>query len=264
MLIRRIFLCGMLMCGAGQAQADTCTFVTEFQTGRVLTQEGDCEKRNSPASTFKIPLSLMGFDAGILKSENDPAWPYKPEYDTWNEAWKKTTTPSAWLRDSVVWYSQVLTRTLGEEAFKRYVDAFGYGNRDVSGDRGRSNGLTHAWLGSSLEISPVEQVAFLDRLLKRRLPVSAQAADMTIAIMPAFPMADGWTAYGKTGTAFQLTPDGRPDRDRQVGWFVGWAQKGERTVLFARVIRDEKKEKGVASFRARDGLLADLPSILEP
>ncbi|HZH08955.1 MAG TPA: class D beta-lactamase [Microvirga sp.] len=262
-MMRWILLCGVSLCAAGQAQADTCTLVTEFGTGRVLKKEGDCERRSSPASTFKVPLSLMGYDAGILKNESEPAWPYKPEYDAWNEAWKKTITPSAWLRDSVVWYSQVLTRSLGESAFKRYVDAFDYGNRDVSGDPGKNNGLTRAWLGSSLQVSPVEQVAFLDRLLKRRLPVSKQAMDMTMAIMPVFPMADGWTAYGKTGTAFQLSPNGTPDRDRQIGWFVGWARKGERTVLFTRLIRDETKEKGVASFRARDGLLADLPSIVK-
>ncbi|SCY36088.1 class D beta-lactamase [Microvirga guangxiensis] len=263
-VLRLVLLCEFLFAG-GQALADTCTLVTEFETGRVLKQEGNCKRRLNPASTFKVPLSLMGYDAGIFTGEDEPAWPYKPEYKTWNEAWKKTTTPRTWLKDSVLWYSLVLTGHLGQERFKRYVDAFDYGNHDVSGDKGKNNGLTRSWLSaSSLQISPLEQIDFLSKLLKRELPVSARAQDMTLTIMPAFPLPDGWTAYGKTGTGFQPTRDGAFDRNRQFGWFVGWAQKGERKILFVRLIRDEKKEKGVASFRARDGLLADLPAILEP
>jgi beta-lactamase class D len=263
-MMRLALLCGFIFAG-GQALANTCTLVTEFDTGRILKREGDCERRNSPASTFKVPLSVMGYDAGIFTAEDSPAWPYKPEYKTWNEAWKKTTTPRSWLKDSVLWFSLVLTGHLGEERFKRYVDAFDYGNRDVSGDKGKSNGLTRSWLSaSSLQISPVEQIGFLQKLLKRELPVSQKAQDMTLAIMPAFPLSDGWTAYSKTGSGFQPTRNGGFDRNRQFGWFVGWAQKGERKILFARLIHDERKESGVASFRARDGLLAELPVLLNP
>jgi beta-lactamase class D len=257
-----LLLVPCLLALALPARADTCTLLADLDSGRVLKREGDCERRSSPASTFKIPLSLMGYDAGILQDETRPAWPYRPEYRAWNEAWKTTVTPRPWLRDSVVWYSQVLTRALGPERFRQYVDGFAYGNRDLAGDPGKGNGLTHAWLSSSLQVSPVEQVAFLRRMLKRELPVSAHATAMTLAIMPTFPLAGGWTAYGKTGTGYPPAPDGRPDRSRQFGWFVGWAEKGDRRVLFARLIRDERKETSVASFRARDGLLAALPALL--
>ena len=263
-MLHRLFLaCGLLLALAPAAWADACTLVMELQAGRVLKREGDCERRSRPASTFKVPLALMGFDAGILKNEDEPAWPYRPEYKSWNEAWKATKTPRSWLKDSVVWYSHVLTRELGAERFKRYADSFQYGNRDVSGDKGKANGLTRAWLSaSSLQISPIEQIAFMSRLLKRELPASDKAVDLTLAIMPSFPLPDGWTAYGKTGTGFQPLRDGTFDRSRQFGWFVGWAQKGERRILFARLIRDERKESSVASFRARDGLLAELPALI--
>jgi len=257
-----VFLWSALALSGGQARADACTLLAEAETGRVIKREGPCDERVSPASTFKVPLSLMGYDAGILTAEDAPGWPYRPEYKAWNDAWKKTTTPRPWLRDSVVWYSQALTRAMGAERFTRYVDAFGYGNGDLSGDPGKANGLTHAWLSSSLRISPVEQVAFLRKFLKGELPVSSHARDTTLAIMPAFPVADGWTARGKTGSGFQPGRDGRPDRSRQFGWFVGWASKGERMVVFARLVRDERKQNSVASFRARDSLLAELPAMM--
>jgi beta-lactamase class D OXA-29 len=63
------------------AIAETKCFVVE-DTGQIIKQEGsDCQTRYAPESTFKIALSLMGFDTGILQDEVNPKWPYKEEYD---------------------------------------------------------------------------------------------------------------------------------------------------------------------------------------
>ncbi len=45
--------------------------------------------------------------------------------------------------------------------------------------KGKNNGLTNAWLSSSLEISPEEQIAFLQKLAADQLPVSLKAQEMT-------------------------------------------------------------------------------------
>ena len=61
---------------ASQAQAATiCTAMADAKTGAVLLQEGNCIDRVTPASTFKIALSLMGYDAGFLKDEHQPTLP---------------------------------------------------------------------------------------------------------------------------------------------------------------------------------------------
>jgi beta-lactamase class D len=243
--------------------APVCTLLVEADSGKVLERQGaQCETRNSPASTFKIALAVMGYDAGILSDEHTPAWPYKEEYAAWMESWKKTVDPTSWLRDSVVWYSREITRRLGSDRFQDYVERLDYGNHDLSGDPGRNNGLTNAWLSSSLKISPTEEVAFLRKLLSHQIPVSNQALDRTIAVLPQFPLPDGWIAHGKTGNGFQPGPDGKPDHDRQFGWFVGWAQKADRRVIFARLVKDDARIEEFASLRARDGVLADLPQLL--
>jgi beta-lactamase class D len=257
---------GALLCllASPVLAAPVWTLVVEAANGAVLDREGaQCETRTSPASTFKLALAVMGYDAGILSDAHAPAWPYKEEYAAWMDSWRKTVDPTSWLRDSVVWYSREITRRLGAERFQDYVDRLGYGNRDLSGDPGRNNGLTNAWLSSSLMISPAEQVGMLRRLLSRRLPVSSEAQDRTVAIVPQFPLPDGWTVHGKTGNGFQPRPNGTPDRDRQFGWFVGWAEKADRTVVFARLLKDDAKIEQFASVRARDGMLADLPGLLE-
>jgi beta-lactamase class D len=245
------------------AAEPACLLLTTAESGKVVLKQGaECATQNSPASTFKIALAAMAYDAGILEDEHTPAWPYKEEYAAWRESWKTTIDPTIWQRESVVWYSREITRRLGTKAFQSYVDRFDYGNRDLSGDPGQHNGLSNSWNSSSLKISPTEEVAFLQRLLNHQLPITQQAADKAISIVPQFPLANGWTVYGKTGAGFQPRPDGNIDRDRQFGWFVGWVQNGARKVIFAKLIKDDGKIEGLAGLRARDSFLADLPKLL--
>jgi beta-lactamase class D len=206
-------------------------------------------------------FSLIGFDSGILVDADRPAWPYKQEYQAWNDAWKQTTTPQTWLRDSVVWYSQVLTRKLGAARLQGYIDKLAYANRDLSGEPGRNDGLTTAWLSSSLRISATEQVEFVRRMIRRQLRVSRAAIDRTMALMPAA-VTGGWRVSGKTGTGFVRRADGTNDPDRQVGWFVGWATREGRTVVFARLLEDERPERVNAGLRARDALLGDWAALM--
>ena len=140
----------------------------------------------------------------------------------------------------MVWYSQQLTLWLGPERLQRYVKRFNYGNQDLSGNPGMNDGLTQAWLDSSLQISPLEQVAFLHRLVSRQLGVSTRAYDMTARLTALAPTAGGWEVHGKTGTGYRMAGErGGPDLRRQIGWFVGWASRGARTIVSAHVIMDQ-------------------------
>ena len=57
--------------------AEICTAIADATTGKVLMQRGDCQRQVTPASTFKIPLSLMGYDAGFLKDVQAPELPFR-------------------------------------------------------------------------------------------------------------------------------------------------------------------------------------------
>lgn len=228
-----------------------------------MLEQGDCNTRVTPASTFKIPLSLMGFDTGYLSSANAPVLPFKAGYPDWGgRNWTQPTDPERWMKYSVVWYSQQLTSALGAREFRKYTQAFSYGNADVSGDPRKDNALERAWLSSSLKISPLEQVAFLRKLVNRKLPVAREAMDLTMEIVEATTVGDGWTVYGKTGAAYPRQADGSFARARGWGWFVGWADKGDRTVVFARLDQDEKREKGSAGIRNRKAFLTEWASLI--
>jgi beta-lactamase class D len=176
--------------------------------------------------------------------------------------WKRPATPARWMRHSIVWYSQRIAEELGAERLTDYARRFGYGNADFSGDPGEDNGLQRAWIASSLAISPAEQAAFLSAFVNRTLPVAPAVFGQVEAIVETNTIDDGWTVSGKTGSAYPRKADGSFDRNRGYGWYVGWAEKGERRAVFARLIQDEKREKVSGGLRTRAALFEDLPALL--
>lgn len=255
-LMALVLLAGAALPAASQ-DAIRCTLLVDAATGKTLVREGQCEQRVTPASTFKVALSLMGYDSGILLDEHTPLLPFRKGYVDWLPEWRTATDPAAWMKQSVVWYSQQVSTRLGAKRFQSYLDRFDYGNRDASGNPGKNDGLTQAWLGSSLKISPDEQAVFLRKLVNRTLPVSGKAVDMTASLMRYPRLRNGWELYAKTGTGSE--PGALPH-----GWLVGWTGDGKRTVVFARLAQDAQREPGGrAGLRVRDAFIRELPTLLE-
>jgi beta-lactamase class D len=241
-----------------------CTMIADAADGKVLVQQGDCLTRVTPASTFKLALAVMGFDSGFLTGPHAPVFAFRAGDPDWGgAAWKQPTDPTRWLKYSVVWYSQHITRDLGAARLTQYASQFGYGNADFTGDPGKNNGLERAWIMSSLKIAPAEQIAFLTRFVNRKLPVAAHVYGDVEGIVEVTHLPGEWDAHGKTGTAFPRKADGTFDEARGYGWFVGWAVKGGHTLVFARLDQDEQIEKTSAGIRARDSLLNELPSLVD-
>lgn len=228
-------LAAAAMLAAGPARAaEDCFLVTDLDSGRVLAKQGLCAARHPPNSTFKVALALMGFDAGLLKSASQPVFSPPPGPEPEREAARGPQTPRSWMVNSVVWYSQILARQLGEERIRSYLKGFAYGSEAIGGIKGQEEPLANFWLSSSLRISPREQVEFLRRMLKGELPVSNEAVSSTMRLMALDEQPAGWLAFGKTGSGFQRMEDGTLNRARPFGWFVGFAQKSGKTAVFVR------------------------------
>ena len=87
-----LFLCFIILY-ASSAFAQQCFIVKEKD--KIIHQEGDCNQRYAPCSTFKIALSLIGYDSGILIDEMHPLWPFKKGYPDFLEVWKQDQTPKS-------------------------------------------------------------------------------------------------------------------------------------------------------------------------
>lgn len=206
-----------------------CFIVKEDQS-YLINKGKNCNTRYSPASTFKIALALIGYESGILKDENYPLWESKEPVKYLQDYWSGEKTPSSWMRYSVVWYSQMLTTKLGIKNFQNYMDKLEYGNKDLSGNPEKNDGLTEAWLSSSLLISPLEQISFIEKLASDSLLLFSKESQTKtknlIRIFEESLLSNGWTIYGKTGS----------DIDKKIGerkgYFVGFATKDKRLISF--------------------------------
>lgn len=265
MLNRVMLVIGMmaLVVSATSAQAMIlCTLLVDAETGNTLLEEGDCTSRVTPASTFKVPLAVIGYDTGLLADAHSPIYAHRKGDPDWGgKNWTRDTDPASWMRYSVVWYSQRLTLMLGAQTLARYVELLGFGNADFRGDTGQNNGLERAWLSSSLQISPREQVVFLQGLVNGTLPVSDQAMELTRSLLQSKCVA-GWQISGKTGGAYPRNADRSFDYARGLGWFVGWATKGDRTVVFARLTQAEERLSGSPGILARQKFLNKWPELV--
>lgn len=197
-----------------------------------------CETRIAPDSTFKIPLSLMAFDQKIIGQDSVFIWDKK---DHGIDVWNQDQTPQTWLTYSTVWVSQTLTPALGMHKIKSYLQKFNYGNQDFSGNPGKHDGLTQAWLSSSLKISAYEQLEFLKKLDTNELPVSKMAARNTLLNMYLETSPKGWNLYGKTGTGGPVQTPTNDQFAREDGWFVGYVTKKHHTYVFVLNFSDTRK-----------------------
>jgi beta-lactamase class D len=227
---------------------DGCFELYDLQANKLVVRSNAarCAEQVSPCSTFKVPLSLMAFDAGLLKDESSLLkWDGKV---TSRESWNRDQTATTWMQNSVVWFSQRLTPMLGMDKVTSYLARFDYGNQDMTG------GLTRAWLSSSLKISPDEQLTFWRRFWREELPVSKHAFDMTKKITLVDTSPAGWTLHGKTGSggAGHSGPNG--DDTLSIGWFAGHVAKGDREYLFVVSYTDRvpPKDHGPSGWIARD------------
>lgn len=213
-----------------------CMILIDANTSKVMFKynpKNRCATRISPDSTFKIPLSLMAFDLGLITESTVFIW---DKQDKGMPEWNQNQTPLTWERFSVVWVSQQLTPRIGAEKIEEYLDAFNYGNQDFSGDTDKNNGLTHAWLSSSLKISANEQLKFLQAMARQKLAVSQYAVDRTKANLLLGNIGNSYTLYGKTGSGWKQQ-DEHITKYRE-GWFVGYVEDKKHQYIFVTNISD--------------------------
>lgn len=200
-----------------------------------------------PASTFKIPNSLIALETGVVADPDKDVFKWDGVTRS-IEAWNKDHTLRSAIAVSAVPVYQEIARRIGAERMQKYVDLLDYGNRDIGG------GIDQFWLTGNLRIDPIQQVDFVDRLRRGVLPVSRRSQDLVRDILPVTKVGDA-TIRAKSGLLGAEA--GKP----QLGWMVGWAEKGSLQTVFAMNMDVRDPSQIPARMTVTQQCLADIVAI---
>ena len=183
-------------------------------------------KRFLPASTFKIPNSIIALETGAVK-DLEEVIPYgggKEYFKNWEQ---DMPLPQAFKASNVAVF-HTLAKRMGIDAYTEKLKAFDYGNKNPGPTTDE-----RFWLTGPIQISALEQVEFLRKLSSQSLPIRAKTYQQIRSIMEV-EGGDNYRIFAKSGWA-------GPD-DPQIGWWVGWVEKDGHNYPFALNILIKKNE----------------------
>lgn len=200
------------------------------------------EQEVSPYSTFKIISTLIGLHNDIIEDETSTMNYNGTQYS--NSEWNENLTLQKAFQTSCIWYFHQIINSVGEQEVKKELSELEYGNCDVSAWEGSNinpyKELNGFWLGSSLKISPYEQVEVLSKIFEGKSFYNSQNVETLKKIML---IEDGQEkkVYGKTGSG-----------TNGEAWFIGFTEKGQQREYFAVYLEDSLQKEQVSSSLAKE------------
>lgn len=196
----------------------TGTFVLYDVSNNTYTghDQARAETRFTPASTFKIPHSLIGLSLGAIKGI-DEVFPYdgKPQF---LKSWEKDMTLQEAMKLSNFNVYKAIAKRIGAQSMQSEVTKLHYGNSTIGSK------IDEFWLDGSLKISAIEQVQFLAQLAENKLPFPTKIQEDVQKII-LLEKTDRSSLYGKSGWGTQEKPE--------IGWWVGWVNTQGKNYIFA-------------------------------
>ena len=175
-----------------------------------------CNVAFCPASTFKIPNTLIALETGIATTKSVFKW--NGERRTL-PTWEKDLTLEEAFKVSAVPVYQEIARRVGMEKMKYYTQLFNYGNLDINPEN-----LDKFWLEGNSTITQYQQIYFLQKLYNLELPLREESMKLVKDIMQ-YEVGSNYTISGKTGWAVR--------QKENVTWFVGYVETNDNVYFFA-------------------------------
>jgi len=176
-----------------------------------------------PASTFKIPNTLIALESGIATIDTVFIWNGEKRNF---QIWEKDMTIQEAFKVSAVPVYQEIARRVGVEKMKYYTQLFSYGNLDIHVDN-----IDKFWLEGESNISQYQQVYFLQKLYNLQLPISENTMKLVKEIM-LYETNDNYKISAKTGWAVR--------QNESVTWLVGYIETNNNVYIFATNVAPNK------------------------
>ncbi len=191
-----------------------------MDTKKYIFNEERAKTFFSPASTFKIPNTLIALNEGIVNKNSIIVWDKKiREYDFWN----KNQTLKSSFKNSCVWCYKEFASKISFEKYKDYLKELNYGNKIIGDD------ITDFWLDESLKITTFGQIDFLKKFYTNDLPFKIEDINLLKEIMIDEKDKD-YIIRAKTGW------------EGKYGWYVGYVETKTDVWFFALNIDTNSKD----------------------
>lgn len=185
-----------------------------------IFNENRAKRFFSPASTFKIPNSLIALNERVVDKNSVIVWDKKVrEYESWNT---NQTLKSA-FKNSCVWCYKEFALKIGFEKYKKYLEILDYGDKNIGAD------ISDFWLDESLKINAFGEVEFLKKLYKNELPFKKEDIEVLKDIM-LDEIGFEYKIFAKTGW------------EGKYGWYVGYVETKNNVWFFATNIDTKTKD----------------------
>lgn len=195
-----------------------CFVVHDVSADRIHWWNRDRAKRKfRPASTFKIPNALIGVETGAVK-DIDEIIPWGGTKEL-RRIWEHDMNLREAMKVSNVAVFHTVSKRVGLANMRKYLNHFGYGNEKTGDDID-----CRFWLEGPLEISAWDQVVFLRKLATDQLPIRPETT-LAVREILVFRELENCRIFAKTGWVGPADP--------QIGWWVGWVQRGTDVYPFA-------------------------------
>lgn len=170
-----------------------------------------------PASTYKIPNSLIALETGIMANDSVLIkWDGKKKY---LKVWEQDMIFRQAFHLSCVPCYQAIARKVGVKRMRTLIDQLKFGQMVFD-----STTIDQFWLRGKSRVTPFEQVDFLTRFSESKLPISPRTEKIMKRMMIRKQTPD-YTLRGKTGLS--------NENGQYNGWFVGYVETKENTYFFA-------------------------------
>jgi beta-lactamase class D len=176
-----------------------------------------CEMGHLPASTFKIPNSIIALETGVIEDDSTLiGWDGEKRR---MRAWEKDLYFRDAFHVSCVPCYQEIACKIGVERMTEYLAKLDYGNMIVD-----SATIATFWLEGESKISQFEQIGFLYRFFDSKLLISARTETLMKQLM-VIEENDTFRLSGKTGWSVR--------NGNNNGWFVGYLEQGGEVYFIA-------------------------------
>ena len=189
--------------------------------------------RLTPASTFKIPNSLIALQTGIATSDSMVIkW---DGIKRWNDDWNKDMNMREAFKTSNVAYYQEIARRIGRDTMQTWLDSLGYGNRKIG------SYIDSFWLNNDLKVSADEQLGMLKRLYFDQLPFRKSVHE-TVKSMMLQEDNNLYKLSYKTGWGFD-------EQKNNIGWMAGWIEENRHVYFFVTLVKSPDPKLDMRSVR---------------